>query len=990
MESPGTELRSSAGKILFLTALILVLSALTVSSQIYPFREYNVLDGLPQSQATRIFQDSRGFIWISTNNGVARFDGIEFVNYTRRDGLPTNDFTDIMEDSLGVIWTTSDNHGLSKFDGIRFQYFPIENNLEGNPSPSVKEPYISNAIYFLSTWNGKSNIRIFRFSKGKYIDYSSRFEALDTLSLEKVCLTKEEDAFLIFDIYRNIWTWKDSVLRLVSRTKYDNLIYQKLTAIIKNGDNFYEYTDGKLKNWPLENPEGEVRAGWDFGSPLTSVSLFDGKVLNKIDLPFVPTNAFLDREGVLWFPSEKNVQRLVSTAFSSFSQPNMGIGNIWAIGEDRDGHLWFGSLYGDLMEYDGTGFRKRNDYEKIFGKETAFYKGSRKMSNGDLWLSTGRGILVWDGKFFSRLKELPYNSEICYIYEDPDTNTIMVGAGEGLYIFRGGKSSFRRSLNDSELGVVEGITKTSDGTYWLSGHKGLVTMNGDSISPVSEDVFPHIDSYTMEADRYDGLWVTSEDGLYFKRKQDDRFTLAFPESLNAPANSIIQMDSNHILVGRVSDISIIDIDKFYKDPRNGFRMYDKTDGFNGDDCLDNGIIRDMDGNFWINTSTSVVKLEPSRLRINPVPPVLNFTGVYFKTDSLDWVPATKQGFYYRNPTDINLNPKHRTIKISYSGISTTNPEKVTYRYRLTGFNEKWSLPVKEREVIYENLPHGRYRFELTASNADGISTEKPVSIEFRLLPFFWQTPLFIILATLLFIVVNFVITKYVIRKRHERQADEQKLKSELAHLQMSSVLAQFNPHFTFNVISSVGSLIMKEKKDSAYEYITRLSGLLRSVLNDGSIIVKPLADELDFVISYCELQKLRFKDRLNYSINVGRDVDKTRMIPKMTIQTFVENSIKHGIEHRREGGRVDIQVIKKDSCLEILIVDDGIGRESAFKYRSSGTGHGLKTITDIFDMMNKFNKSHAGVHITDLPKEGPVTGTRVRIVIPDDYHFDNI
>jgi LytS/YehU family sensor histidine kinase len=113
------------------------------------------------------------------------------------------------------------------------------------------------------------------------------------------------------------------------------------------------------------------------------------------------------------------------------------------------------------------------------------------------------------------------------------------------------------------------------------------------------------------------------------------------------------------------------------------------------------------------------------------------------------------------------------------------------------------------------------------------------------------------------------------------------------------------------------------------------------------------------------------------------------MVPKMTVQTFVENAIRHGFEHRKTGGRVDIEILSRDSNLEIIITDNGIGREAALKQHSSGTGRGLRTITDIFDMMNKFNRCQARVEITDLLKDGVAAGTMGRIVIPDDYNYDN-
>ena len=217
---------------------------------------------------------------------------------------------------------------------------------------------------------------------------------------------------------------------------------------------------------------------------------------------------------------------------------------------------------------------------------------------------------------------------------------------------------------------------------------------------------------------------------------------------------------------------------------------------------------------------------------------------------------------------------------------------------------------------------------------------------------------------------------------------ERRLKSELSHLQMSSVLRQFDPHFTFNVISSVGSLIMKGEKEVAYDYITKLSGLLRTVLSDGSLIIKPLSVELDFVRKYCDLQKLRFKGRFNYSINIDQNIDLERDIPKMTIQTFVENSIKHGFENRKEGGRVDIEIHHIEEKIEIRVVDNGIGRMAASEMNSGGTGNGLKIISGLFQVMNENNLTKSKVEIIDLEDRNGPSGTEVKITIPDNYSFE--
>jgi LytS/YehU family sensor histidine kinase len=233
-----------------------------------------------------------------------------------------------------------------------------------------------------------------------------------------------------------------------------------------------------------------------------------------------------------------------------------------------------------------------------------------------------------------------------------------------------------------------------------------------------------------------------------------------------------------------------------------------------------------------------------------------------------------------------------------------------------------------------------------------------------------------------------LVPVYLMNKWHDKKVEREKLRSELSHMQMSSVLRQFDPHFTFNVISSVGSLIMKGDKETAYEYITKLSGLLRTVLSDGSLIIKPLSVELDFVRKYCDLQKLRFKGRFDYSIIFDQTIDLQREIPKMTIQTFVENSIKHGFEDRKEGGRVDIRIRHSDDNLEIRVTDNGVGRISAEGKMTRGTGNGLKIIMELFQVMNENNSLKSSVVITDLEDNNTPSGTEVTITIPDNFRFE--
>ncbi len=338
----------------------------------------------------------------------------------------------------------------------------------------------------------------------------------------------------------------------------------------------------------------------------------------------------IDNENVLWFTSESNMYRLLSPAFSIFNHNGMKDDYIWALAEDRNGHIFFGSLSGTLMEFDGTGFRERKEFRSLFKNKVCFYKGSRKMSNGDIWFSTNTGVLIWDGYNFSVLKGPTLNTQVCYIYEDPDNKTVLIGTDKGLSVIRDNTDEMLTEFNDNDLGVIEGVAKDDSGVYWLSGHKGLVKYDGQRPFTVREEILPEEFTYTIENDCHGGLWVTSETGLYFRRNSASGFIHGLPESVNVPANSIIRMDSNHILVGRLNDICLIDLKKFYSTGKDYFKLYNYSDGFMGSDCLDNGIIKDRNGRFWILASDNIIIFDPDKLKKDPKPPKMNITGIHYR------------------------------------------------------------------------------------------------------------------------------------------------------------------------------------------------------------------------------------------------------------------------------------------------------------------------------------------------------------------------
>jgi ligand-binding sensor domain-containing protein len=965
-----------------------VFFSLRISGQNYPFREYTVLDGLPQSQSTSIIQDSRGYIWIGTRNGLSRFDGIDFKNYYKKDGLPSNSVMNVFEDKYQNIWALS-KEGLSKYNGYAFDYFPLPPELNGYSFSFGLAIDTGNNIFMQGTTSGNTKGKLLVYNNGVYSNYSINYQALDTLNIAGILYNNQENELFLIDLRKDLWLWKDSVLSSLSRRKFDEVYSEYGNMLARSNDTVFRYTNRAFEVFNQEPGNGRPRLKLKSGLFDSELDFFDGTNNSKLLLPFNYIGYKIDSEGVLWFSTEKNIYRLLSTAFSSFSEEEINARNIWAIAEDRNGHIWFGSLYGTLIEYDGKNFKERTEYKTLFKDDIGFFKGSRKMSDGDIWFSTYRGVIIWDGLSFSRLKGIPDDTQICYVYEDPLDKSVMLGTEKGLFHLISGKIRWYPEFNDNSLGVIEGVTRDLNGKFLLSGHKGLIRFDGINSVPVRESILPDGFTYTILKDSFGGIWVTSEEGLYIRRNGSETFAHGLPEEINVSANSICLTDNTHLLVGRISDVCLIDLKKFYENDPGFYRIFDKSNGFAAADCLDNGIIKDRNGKIWILSSTGAVIFEPEKIRINLTPPKLHISAFDYETDSLTWEPVEKSQFFYGEHDNIKLKRQYNTIRISFIGISTTNPEKVKYRHRLIGFEDKWSLPAFERSVEYENLPPGKYSFQVSSYNADGVENPEPLTINFKVVPAFWQTIIFNLAIVVLLFVLTIFVTILITRRNHLKRIEQDRLNSELSRLQMNSVIKQFDPHFTFNVISSVGSLIMKGERETAYNYILKLSSLLRTVLNEGPVLIKSLSGEVDFVKRYCELQKLRFKDRFNYEIVVNENVDVQRYIPKMTIQTFVENAVKHGLENKKDGGRIDVTVQNGEAGIEIVIKDNGIGRIAAGRLETKGMGYGLKIITGIFDSMNESNSNKSEIRINDLyDKDNIPSGTEVYIFIPDGYIFE--
>lgn len=213
---------------------------------------------------------------------------------------------------------------------------------------------------------------------------------------------------------------------------------------------------------------------------------------------------------------------------------------------------------------------------------------------------------------------------------------------------------------------------------------------------------------------------------------------------------------------------------------------------------------------------------------------------------------------------------------------------------------------------------------------------------------------------------------------------KESLNKRLLVLQLQGIKAQLDPHFTFNTLNSIASLIYLEDRQAAYDYMLKFTQLLRSMLNDAEKIYRNLEDELNFVTTYLDLEKMRFGKKFKYSIEIGEGVNKRDLVPKLVLQTFAENAVKHGIMPSEKGGIIGIRVIREKDYLKLTIEDNGVGREFS-SGQSNSTGKGLKLASEFYEILNQINKKPIKFRITDLYNNlHEPEGTRVEVWVPEN------
>lgn len=343
--------------------------------------------------------------------------------------------------------------------------------------------------------------------------------------------------------------------------------------------------------------------------------------------------------------------------------------------------------------------------------------------------------------------------------------------------------------------------------------------------------------------------------------------------------------------------------------------------------------------------------------------------------------------------EIVLKHDQNSIQIFYDVSDFSDRNDIQFAWEMEGRTNNWvEMPrynIDSAQVIdMVDIKPGKYlmRLKVRVGNEDWRKQMAEMTIIVKA-PF-WQTWWFwlFIISGLSLVVFGFV--KWRVNSVRKQERLKAKHERELIELEAKALRSQMNPHFIFNCLNSIKSLIQQHEEEKSVTYLITFSKLIRTLFNNADKKEITLYDEIETCILYLQLEAMRFDAKFSYSVNVDEAIDlKSINIPALIIQPFIENAIWHGILPKGSSGNIKLELLQTDNSIEIIIDDNGIGREMSKQNKSasdiSHKSKGVNLTQSRLKLDNLLQQREVRLEINDKKDEsGKATGTKVILSFP--------
>lgn len=958
-------------------------------SQTPSYYHYTSSEGLASSQVYEMMQDSEGYMWFATANGVSRFDGHKFSNFNTKDGLNSNSIICLTQGNKGEIYIGNEKEGFNIFDnGIIKKYsYQTERNpviigmltdgdklysYYGNNISEVSNNYTQNLfkiLHYPDTIQINKMVKMIdntflaATSKGIYKFENQEFEKLNITGLEEqeifwICSDRESNILLgakgkIYEVENK------SVIRTI---EVDLFEHNNVMRLMK---------DSKGNIWFTIMNKGFyfIQAGTEI---ITDVG-------RKLGLENKLVNNFLeDNEGNIWVSTYGEGVLCLNNLYLNNYNQNDGLINekVLALEKDRAGRMLVGTL-------DGLNVLEQNRFTEILNKNSSVKDNmliySIKCLNDSVY------VCCTHKNLYGKISESIYENDKIFsfrsssFYITKDNKFITGGWSNDIYIYNYPPLiSDKRPLNylfgDSSMyNKIHCIYEDTGNNLWFGTDAGLCKIsNGLKTYFYENEILESAIKYITE-DRQNKIWFAGDKGISNYSLNDSLITnYSLFNEYDLSSSNVLSVDIyNRLWIGSMNGLFILD--------KDSIKILNTHTGLPSNEIL--SLFYDTAKNsMWIGSSGGLSSIDVNDYDKSKILPVDVRIENIIADDSV-----------YSNKGKIIFEPDINNIHLDFTSVNFSSPSSVKYQYKL---EDKW-INISDNNINLSSLGKGDYNLAIRGKVINS-PWGTPSIVNFTVLPQFTET--FFFRASIIGLFIFGIVFSAVKRIKYVENRDKEKMNinnqvNELKHKALSSMM---NPHFIFNSLNSVQYLINIDRKREANDYVSLMAKLIRMNLETASESYIKLEEEIKRLDLYLKIEKLRFSDKFNYEIFKGQDIDpETIMIPNMIIQPFIENSIWHGIMPSGRDGFIKIAFNFEDVRVDnktyrfftIRITDNGIGLSEAQKNKKDGhISQGIKIIQERLVLLSKERNMPQPIFEDLSIKNKDIQGTEVVLSIPPELY----
>lgn len=744
--------------------LPLLLLAARAGAQQYDLRTFSLEQGLPSAAVNAICEDADGFLWLATDQGLARSQGSRFEAFDEQEGAPATEATALLptvaSDGQGRLLTGFRTGALAWWSKGRFQ-------------PITTEPTLPpHAIRTILASSGNTVVIGTRGGGVWQVDTVTNTATAMSAGLNSMRvngLASYGSGFLaatdsgLFRYAGDRWTMVNTAQ--IAKGTRALCLFTDSAGVVVGTDHGYLELDRQFRPLPLV----------DRVAGLQPLALPHPVVLSVLRAS--PSDLWLGTPaGLVHLTRENGTPKLTSIKEAN----GLGHDLVRCLHRDRSGGIWAGTGFGGVSKFTSDAFVYITEKD---GLGSRIVSAIHRTADGLLWIGTqGGGISHFDGtriRHYEREDGLPSLFITC-LGEDAEGFLLAGTSMHGLHRNRNGRFEPVWATGDREAQRVNDVATLADGTiviasgsgvHWVKGTKTAGTslvgrsanallIAGDSlwcatdsglfVVPLAQkseferiDEVPPFAINAIARDSKGNLWLgTATQGLLRLRgsKVDVYGREAGLESL---AVMYVQLDAfENLWLGTRQGIHQVELDVMQEQVLS-IRAFGPEDGFIGLESLRGASMLDGDSSLWFGTVRGATRFDAQQVVDDTQEPLVHLTDLQLFYERPDWSPwcagLSRNGF----PSDLHLPHDKNHLTFSFTGISLAYPEKVRYRWILEGYDPDWSPITATQRVTYSNIPPGDYTFKVMARNASGIWNEKPVTYTFTIAPPFWRTTSFL-------------------------------------------------------------------------------------------------------------------------------------------------------------------------------------------------------------------------------------------------------